>query len=382
MYCPRCGSTMDVATKSCPNCGYRKKSIFSNRGFQMLSFALILCILLFGFVSFIASPTARFHQRTDHSLAFKSMISSEHAGMNETDSTPLEVAEIIRSSQSKIVTIFTKYRQGSGFIIDENGHVLTNAHVVQGDLVPVIRTTEGDEFFGRIIGYSDTTDIAVIYVEELVGMEPLPIEERDHAEIGDEVIALGSPKGYENTATFGNISGVDRSFIISPFEYDGIYQTSAPIAPGSSGGPLLSKKTGKAIAINSARDNTEVTISFSIPLYQVMPLVSEWIENPMLQDDVYALFHLEDETMYMEEYLERFGYYDEDYYGGEYRDGVHPEEEWIELWKEFWDSYSENEYMEEEWYWNKDYWEDELDAYLNWDDGWFSEDEYWEDEVP
>ena len=69
------------------------------------------------------------------------------------------------------------------------------------------------------------------------------------AEIGDEVIALGSPQGFENTATLGNISGVDRTFVIEPFQYDGIYQTSAAISPGSSGGPLVSKSNEKFLPL-------------------------------------------------------------------------------------------------------------------------------------
>lgn len=378
MYCPKCGSMMDQVEKTCINCGYQKKNIFSSRGFKIFSIILILCSIFFGMVIWQNSfRPLHFHSEIQHELERKSPVFPNDSA-REAYISQLEVSELIQLSQPKVFTIFTMYRQGSGFLIDEHGHVLTNAHVVEGDLVPVVRTMDGEEYFGKLVGYSNTTDIAVLYVDELVGKEPLPVEKTDLAKIGDEVIALGSPKGYENTATLGNISGVDRTFVIPPFEYNGIYQTSAPIAPGSSGGPLISRKTGKAIAINSARDNTEITISFSIPLYEVLPLVEKWIAEPMNQEDIYALFYYDDDSFYFQDYLDRFGYFGGDgYYNNEdYGHEEIPEAEyWDDFWEEYWNSYWEdeyNEYMEEHWY----------DDYRNdgWDDGWFSEEEYWEED--
>jgi S1-C subfamily serine protease len=149
---------------------------------------------------------------------------------------------------------------------------------------------EGKEFTGQLIGYSNTTDVAVIRVPDLAKMDSLSLE-LTPSKIGEEVIALGSPQGYENTATLGNISGVDRTFVIEPFQYSGVYQTSAPIAPGSSGGPLINKLTGKVVAINSAKDIREENIGFSIPIHQIIELINKWISTPLSDDDIIAMFY-------------------------------------------------------------------------------------------
>ena len=77
---------------------------------------------------------------------------------------PKDVSEIINMSQPKVFTVFTDLGQGSGFLINEHGDVLTNAHVVEGSLIPILKTIEGNEFQGTLIGYSNTTDIALIRV--------------------------------------------------------------------------------------------------------------------------------------------------------------------------------------------------------------------------
>lgn len=301
----------------------------------------------------------------------------------------LDIPSLIRSSQPKVFTIYTIYGQGSGFLIDNNGHVLTNAHVVDGDVAPIIRTKDGKEYEGKLIGYSNVTDVAIIHVGALVGMEPLILDETNSADIGDEVIALGSPRGYENTATTGNISGMDRNFVIPPFQYNGVYQISAPIAPGSSGGPLLSTKTGKVIAINSAQDMTDITISFSIPIYQVLPLINKWMEEPMLENDIYALFtptfdYYSDFDYFYDEYDGDYFWYDfwdEDWY---------LEDEYWEYWENdewFWEDYYDEEFWDggyNDWYWDNEYDDEYLDEYDDdWDDNnddyWY-DDEFWNDD--
>ncbi|HEY5588589.1 MAG TPA: trypsin-like peptidase domain-containing protein, partial [Candidatus Paceibacterota bacterium] len=134
---------------------------------------------------------------------------------------------------------------------------------------------------GAVIGKSDTTDVAVIRVSELAGKNPFKIRKDKNLEVGDEVIALGSPLGLQNTATTGIISGVNRDFTIEKYEYKGVYQISAPISPGNSGGPLLDRKTGEVLGINSAKVGEE-TIGFSIPINQILSLVDGWVASPSL----------------------------------------------------------------------------------------------------
>ncbi|WP_338470815.1 trypsin-like peptidase domain-containing protein [Niallia sp. XMNu-256] len=246
---------------------------------------------------------------------------------------PKDVSEIINMSQPKVFTIFTEFGQGSGFLINKHGDVLTNAHVVEGSLNPVIKTIDGNELQGSLIGYSNTTDIALIRVPDLANREPLPLE-TEPAEIGDEVIALGSPQGFENTATLGNISGVDRTFIIEPFQYEGIYQTSAAIAPGSSGGPLLNKTTGKVLAINSARHTTEVNIGFSIPIYQIIDTVNQWVKTPMMENEIVSLFYYQDGIYYYQDYMDDYGYFEDGTFNDDYLEyyEIPYDDSWLDSW--------------------------------------------------
>lgn len=78
-----------------------------------------------------------------------------------------ELSNLVYSAQSKVYMFFTMYRQGTGFLIDEKGHVLTNTHIVQGDLVPIVQIIEGDDFQGKLVGYNDEKYVAVIYVKGL-----------------------------------------------------------------------------------------------------------------------------------------------------------------------------------------------------------------------
>lgn len=188
-----------------------------------------------------------------------------------------------------------------------------------------------NKYIGTVIGYSNTSDVAVIRVPDLASKEPLSIESTNPTDIGTGVNTLGSPQGYENTVTLGNISGIDRTFVIDQFEYEGVYQISAPISPGSSGGPLLEKETGKAIAINSAEDSRDTNIGFSIPIYKVYELISSWINNPMEVTEVAALFYNDyGDYFYESIYSEEPGYFYEGDYEEDYDDYQDSSEEWYQ----------------------------------------------------
>ena len=171
---------------------------------------------------------------------------------------------------------------GSGFLYNRHGDIVTNAHVVEGASKVAVRLDDGKtEYDGFVIGRGSTLDIALIRVPELTGIEPLETDREKKVGAGDEVIALGSPLGYQNTATIGIISGVGRSFDIGPYQYRDLYQISAPISPGSSGGPLIDAETGKVLGINSAGIDIG-SIGFSIPILQCFELLDEWAQNPRL----------------------------------------------------------------------------------------------------
>ncbi|MCT2537910.1 S1C family serine protease [Aquibacillus koreensis] len=193
---------------------------------------------------------------------------------------PKDLKQIIHESQKLVVKIeLTDGSLGSGFLYNNQGDVITNAHVVAGAKEVTVKTADAKEYPGTVIGISEDTDVAVVRVNGLKGIAPLAINQQQ-AEIGDEILALGNPLGLENTVTTGIISGVNRDLDIPPYQYEDVYQISAPIAPGNSGGPLVNAKTGEVVGINSAGAN-QGAIGFSIPIANVIALVKGWSESPM-----------------------------------------------------------------------------------------------------
>ncbi|WP_433708009.1 S1C family serine protease [Paenibacillus illinoisensis] len=187
--------------------------------------------------------------------------------------------QIIEDSQKKVVTIESGIGLGSGFLYNDKGDVITNAHVVEGSKEVTVRTLNHEEYQGTVIGIGEETDVAVVRVPGLQKITPLTIA-KSKAETGDEVLALGSPLGLENTVTTGIISGVGRSFEIPPYIYSNLYQISAPITHGNSGGPLIHAETGEVLGINSAVVEQEGGIGFSIPITSVLKQVQAWSEKP------------------------------------------------------------------------------------------------------
>lgn len=194
-----------------------------------------------------------------------------------------DLKEMIRESQKHVVSIEVASEDGtslgSGFLYNDKGDVVTNAHVVTGALGVRVKTSDMSIHPGKVIGMNEEKDIAVVRVDALAGREPIAVDKDTKAEIGDEVMAFGSPLGLENTVTTGIISGVDRDMDIESTEYRGVYQISAPIAHGNSGGPLVLESNGKVIGINSA-GNDEGSIGFSIPFHQIVDMIEKWSSHP------------------------------------------------------------------------------------------------------
>ncbi|KMM37238.1 trypsin-like peptidase domain-containing protein [Guptibacillus hwajinpoensis] len=210
--------------------------------------------------------------------------------------TQKDKKEIIQDAQSKVYTIRTTDGQGSGFLFQKNGTVVTNAHVVAGYIDVLVKDQNGQEMNGKVIGISNQYDVALIEIKDLAGTTPLALE-MNVSDIGTEVIALGSPQGLENTASIGYLTGLDRS-VVSEFQYENVYQIDAQVSPGSSGGPLLDGKTGKVIGINSALLISDDSIAFSIPMYTMADLLTSWSTSPMTENEVASTFDFYDEYDY------------------------------------------------------------------------------------
>ncbi|WLD93242.1 S1C family serine protease [Alkalihalobacillus sp. AL-G] len=250
-------------------------------------------------VLFLAAGAGGFYALHDYFNGYHVEATSSLGKVVETTNQPKpdepkELKTIIYESQKSVVqlevTTSTGESVGSGFLYNDKGDIVTNAHVVKGATEIIAKTADAQQYEGYLIGMGETTDVAVVRFPELAGKMPLPLENKTPAEVGDEVIALGSPIGLQNTVTTGIISGVNRQFTIDNYTYLDVYQISAPIAKGNSGGPLIDQTTGKVLAINSA-GTEEGSIGFSIPIRNVYEKIIEWSENPdevppeMMTDD-------------------------------------------------------------------------------------------------
>jgi len=155
---------------------------------------------------------------------------------------------------------------GSGFIIDEEGFILTNNHVVEKtDAIEVV-LSDGSEYDAEIVGRDPKTDLALIKIEADDPLSALPLGDSDALKVGDWVVAIGNPFGLESTVTAGIVSAKYRR--IGADAYANFIQTDASINPGNSGGPLLNTQ-GEVVGINSAifsRTGGSIGIGFAVPV--------------------------------------------------------------------------------------------------------------------
>lgn len=164
--------------------------------------------------------------------------------------------------------------QGSGFITDQNGTILTNAHVVSGADRVTVTLKDGRSFEGEVRGTDEITDLAVVKIEP--GSETIPVAPFGNSsavQVGDWAIAVGNPVGLNNTVTLGIISTLERSSAQAgiPDKRIDFLQTDAAINPGNSGGPLLNAQ-GEVIGINTAIRRDAMGIGFAIPINKAKSL--------------------------------------------------------------------------------------------------------------
>ncbi|WP_233879152.1 S1C family serine protease [Virgibacillus halodenitrificans] len=195
-----------------------------------------------------------------------------------TESKQLDLKTIIHEAEKSVIQIEGQNDfntiTGSGFLFNDKGDIITNAHVIRDADVLYVRTANAQIYPAAVVGVGEEKDVAVIRVPQLADQN-LNVEENSTVEIGDEVIALGSPHGFQNTVTLGIISGTDRNFSVDGFDYENVYQISAQITHGNSGGPLIDRETGKVIGINSV-GTEDGLIGFSIPMNEVLSDIKKW----------------------------------------------------------------------------------------------------------
>ena len=161
---------------------------------------------------------------------------------------------------------------GSGFVIESNGYILTNAHVVEGATTIYVTLPDKREFKAKLIGADKRTDVALVKIEA-TGLARLPIGDSSKVRVGEWVLAIGSPFGLENTVTAGIVSAKSRD----TGDYLPFIQTDVAVNPGNSGGPLLNTR-GEVVGINSqifSRSGGYMGISFAIPMDEAMRISNQ-----------------------------------------------------------------------------------------------------------
>jgi len=168
---------------------------------------------------------------------------------------------------------------GSGIILDAKGNILTNSHVVAGASKIQVLLSSGESYSAKLIGTDPKTDLAIIRISAKGPLPYVRFGDSDKVEVGEWVVAIGHPRGLDQTVTQGIISAKNRRGIADPSSYQDFLQTDAAINPGNSGGPLLNLR-GEVIGVNSAIASASggfEGIGFAIPSNMVMTIVNALI---------------------------------------------------------------------------------------------------------
>lgn len=165
-------------------------------------------------------------------------------------------------------------QQGSGFIIGNDGIILTNAHVVAGAKKIIVKLGDKREFDARVIGKDAPTDVAILKIDVKDSLPTIRLGDSDNLEVGEWVMAVGTPFGLDNSVSSGIVSGKGRHIGES---YDRLIQTDAPLNPGSSGGPLINLN-GQVVGINKAivsETGGSIGISFATPINLIKEILPQ-----------------------------------------------------------------------------------------------------------
>jgi serine protease Do len=171
---------------------------------------------------------------------------------------------------------FPQNSLGSGFIIDEQGYILTNNHVIEKADKIKVRLSDEQEFDAEVVGRDPKTDIALIKIESSTPLQAVTMGDSDKLQVGEWLIAIGNPFGLEHTVTAGIVSAKGR--VLGSGPYDDFIQTDASINPGNSGGPLINMR-GEVVGINTAIIAGGTGIGFAIPINMVKEILPQLKEK-------------------------------------------------------------------------------------------------------
>jgi S1-C subfamily serine protease len=264
---------------------------------QILSIALLSALLAAAGVACFDRWGARLHQPTAAFNPDDSAATANVAGITDPSTATDEQnnIEVFRAISPGVVSINTKRAPrsyfdagrsggGTGSVIDDQGHILTNNHVVEGADVVTVSLGGNKTYPARVVGGDPDTDLAVIQITGArEALKVVPMGDSDRLSVGQKVLAIGNPFGFDRTLTTGVISGLQR-----PIEarngrlIEGAIQTDASINPGNSGGPLLDSQ-GRMIGINSQIISPDgggsVGVGFAIPVSIAKRIVPQLIRD-------------------------------------------------------------------------------------------------------
>jgi S1-C subfamily serine protease len=218
------------------------------------------------------------------------------AALTDLEKTNIQIYKAARGSVVHITSLdlassgFRLYVQevpkgtGSGFVWDDQGHIVTNFHVIQGGQAARVSLADGSSYRARYVGGAPERDLAVLKIDAPASaLKPIPVGTSDDLEVGQMVYAIGNPFGLDQTLTTGVISALGREIrsVVEGQTIQNVIQTDAAINPGNSGGPLLDS-SGRLIGVNTAiysPSGSSAGIGFAIPVDEVNRVVPQLIRN-------------------------------------------------------------------------------------------------------
>jgi len=183
--------------------------------------------------------------------------------------TSADFSGVIENALRGVVTIRTDISQGTGFIVAENGYVVTNAHVMEGAKAAAVLTYDGESHAVSLVGKDSSMDVALLKIEG--NFEALDFGDSEDISIGEKVIAIGNPLGLQFSVTEGIVSAVNRPGLN---EVEAYIQTDAALNPGNSGGPLIDK-TGDVIGLNNFKVGGGESLGFALESNYVVDVVNQ-----------------------------------------------------------------------------------------------------------
>ena len=233
---------------------------------------------VFSTVARAADSSTRIPADSDDAMSVQEIYRHAGPGVLQVTSTSVDSSDPFFGPQARVSL-------GSGFVIDKDGYIVTNYHVIESARQIEVNFSGDDRVQATIVGVDPSTDLALLKINaQARALTPLPLGDSDAVRVGDAVVAIGNPLGLERTVTAGIVSALQRE-ITAPNGYtiDKVIQTDAPINQGNSGGPLLNTQ-GEVIGVNSQIEpgnsgTGNLGIGFAVPSATLREVVSQIREH-------------------------------------------------------------------------------------------------------